>query len=205
MQLETAAQPARSAVPVASRTPLLAMRGISKRFPGVLALSGVSLEVHAGEVLALMGENGAGKSTLMKVLGGIYTPDEGELLLDGAPVVLDGVRAAKRQGIALIAQELMLAPNLDIAANIFLGNEQQRGLLRPLGRAEMNRRAAALLARIGLALPPTTPVSVLTTGQQQLVESAKALSIESRIARLSPERMSCGLPPKRRNGPAVPQ
>ncbi len=165
----------------ASRSPLLAMRGITKRFPGVVALAGVSLEVRAGEVLALMGENGAGKSTLMKVLGGVIAPDEGEISIAGATVTFDGVRAAKKHGIALIHQELMLAPNLDIASNIFLGNERQRSLLRPLARRELNRRAAALLARIGLALPPTTPVSMLTTGQQQMVEVAKALSVESRI------------------------
>jgi ribose transport system ATP-binding protein len=157
------------------------MRGVSKRFPGVLALSGVSLDVHAGEVLALMGENGAGKSTLMKVLGGVLTPDAGQITIDGVPVLLDGVRAAKRHGIALIHQELMLAPNLDIASNIFLGNEQKRTLLGLIDRGEANRRAAALLKRIGLALPPTTPVSALTTGQRQLVEVAKALSVESRI------------------------
>ncbi|HEY2407883.1 MAG TPA: sugar ABC transporter ATP-binding protein [Polyangiaceae bacterium] len=165
----------------ASRPPLLAMRGISKRFPGVLALSGVSLELRPGEVLALMGENGAGKSTLMKVLGGVLVPDGGEIAIDGTPVVLAGVRAAKRHKIALIHQELMLAPNLDIASNIFLGNEQGRSLLWPINRGEMNRRAAALLERVGLALPPTTAVSTLTTGQQQMVEVAKALSVDCRI------------------------
>ncbi|HET7540876.1 MAG TPA: sugar ABC transporter ATP-binding protein [Polyangiaceae bacterium] len=179
--MDPAAQPARPQSAPALRPPLLAMRGITKRFPGVLALSGVSLEVRAGEVLALMGENGAGKSTLMKVLGGVLAPDAGEIAIDGAPVTLNGVRSAKRHGIALIHQELMLSPNLDIAANIFLGNEPKRQLWRPLQRGEMNRRAAALLGRIGLALPPTTPVSALTTGQQQMVEVAKALSVESRI------------------------
>ncbi len=164
-----------------SRSPLLAMRGISKRFPGVLALAGVSLEVHAGEVLALMGENGAGKSTLMKVLGGVITPDAGEIVLGDGPVVLGNVRAAKRHGISLIHQELLLAPNLDIASNIFLGNEEPHGLLSRLRRTEMNRRAAALLTRVGLRLPPTTPVAGLTTGQQQMVELAKALAVQSRI------------------------
>ena len=181
MSVEQTAPLARSEYSPTPHSPLLSMRGVSKRFPGVLALSGVSLDLYAGEVLALMGENGAGKSTLMNVLGGVLAPDAGELALDGVPVVLNGVGAAKRHGIAVIHQELMLAPNLDIAANIFLGNEQKRGLLRPLARAEMNRRAAALLQRIGLALPPTTPVSQLTTGQQQMVEVAKALSVESRI------------------------
>ncbi|GAC1586528.1 MAG: sugar ABC transporter ATP-binding protein [Polyangiales bacterium] len=103
------------------------MNGIGKRFPGVVALKNVSLTLSAGEVLALMGENGAGKSTLMKILGGAYAPDEGEILIKGRPVAFASVRDAKRTGIALIHQELMLAPNLDIAANIFLGNEPSLG------------------------------------------------------------------------------
>lgn len=163
------------------RTPLLAMRGISKRFPGVSALADVSLDVHAGEVLALMGENGAGKSTLMRILAGVHTPDDGEITLEGVPVVFDGVSAAKRRGIVLIAQELMLAPNLDIASNIFLGNEQPRNLLGILSRRQAKQRAALLLARVGLRLRPTMPVAELTTGQQQLVELAKALSVDARI------------------------
>jgi ribose transport system ATP-binding protein len=169
---------------MASPPPLLSMSGIVKRFPGVLALGGVSLRVFPGEVLALMGENGAGKSTLMKILGGAYQPDEGNIEIDGAAVRIDGVRAAKDLGIALIHQELMLAPNLTIAANIFLGNESlgrgRAGLLRPLSRSGMNARAAELLARVGLRLPPTTPVSALTTGQMQMVEIAKALSYQAR-------------------------
>jgi ribose transport system ATP-binding protein len=181
MQAAPVAEAALGASAAASPAPLLSMRGVSKRFPGVLALGGVSLDIYAGEVLALMGENGAGKSTLMNVLGGVFAADTGEITLAGVPISLGSVRAAKQHGIALIHQELMLAPNLDIASNIFLGNEQKRSLLQPLGRAEMNRRSAALLARVGLALPPTTPVSLLTTGQQQLVEVAKALSVESRI------------------------
>ena len=132
------------------RPPLLQMRGITKRFPGVTALDGVSLHLEPGEVLALMGENGAGKSTLMKILGGAYQPDEGEILIDGKRTVLADVGEAKRLGIALIHQELMLAPNLDIAANIFLGNERAASLLQPLKRRELNRRAEKLLARTGL-------------------------------------------------------
>jgi ribose transport system ATP-binding protein len=167
-----------SAVP--SSSTLLSMSGITKRFPGVIALSGVSLALHPGEVLALMGENGAGKSTLMKILGGAYVPDEGEIVIEGKRVVLSDVREAKRLGIALIHQELMLAQNLDIAANIFLGNEGG-GMMSTLRRGDMNARAAKLLDRVGLHLPPTTPVSTLTAGQMQMVEIAKALSMNARI------------------------
>lgn len=163
---------------------LLEMRSITKRFPGVMALQGVSLALNAGEVLALMGENGAGKSTLMKVLGGAHQPDSGQVLIDGQPVLLDSIRAAKRLGIALIHQELMLAPNLDIASNIFLGNEYREanlGFASPLDRSGMKAAAAKLLERVGLNLPPTTPVSALTAGQMQMVEIAKALAYTARI------------------------
>jgi ribose transport system ATP-binding protein len=166
----------------ASTIPLLEMRGITKRFPGVVALQDVRLRLHRGEVLAVMGENGAGKSTLMKILGGAYRADAGEIRIDQIPVVFDSVRDAKRAGIALIHQELMLAPNLDVAGNIFLGNEDKTlGLITPLNRGEMNRRAAALLQRVGLACAPFTPVSSLTVGEMQMVEIAKALALDARI------------------------
>ncbi|XXZ22337.1 sugar ABC transporter ATP-binding protein [Sorangium sp. So ce307] len=167
----------------ASLPSLLAMSAINKRFPGVVALQGVSLSLGPGEVLALMGENGAGKSTLMKILGGAQQPDEGEIRIDGKRVTLESVRAAKRLGIALIHQELMLAPNLDIAANIFLGNEGggTGALLRPLPKGDLYARAKELLQRVGLTLPPSTPVSSLTAGQMQMVEIAKALSLDARI------------------------
>ena len=160
--------------------PLLTMSGITKRFPGVVALSDVSIELHAGEVLSLVGENGAGKSTLMKILGGVHLPDQGEMRIDGEPVRLSGIGDAMARGIALIHQELMLAPNLDVAGNIFLGSEP----LLPLGRLDkqrMNREASTLLGRIGLAVTPTTPLSRLTTGQMQMVEIAKALAMRARI------------------------
>jgi ribose transport system ATP-binding protein len=106
---------------------LLEVRSVSKRFPGVLALENVSLMLGHGEVLAVVGENGAGKSTLMKILAGVQTPDSGDILLDGTKVEIDSVRAAQRLGIALIHQELNLADNLTVAANIFLGREPRRG------------------------------------------------------------------------------
>jgi ribose transport system ATP-binding protein len=161
--------------------PRLEMRGIGKRFAGVTALRDVSLFARGGEVLALMGENGAGKSTLMKILGGVQPPDTGEIRIEGAPVVIDGVRSAKRLGIALIHQELMLAPNLDIAANIFLGNEGAPVLLAPLARLGMIKKAVGLLARVGLPIAPTTQVGRLTVGQMQMVEIARALSTNARI------------------------
>jgi ribose transport system ATP-binding protein len=162
--------------------PLLEMRGIIKRFPGVVALGGVSLHLARGEVLALTGENGAGKSTLIKVLGGAYLPEEGQILLEGRPVRFHSVRDAKEAGIALIHQELMLAPNLDVAGNVFLGNEGRTlGLLTRLGRQAMGTAAAELLRRVGLACPPDTPVSSLTVGEMQMVEIAKALALRARI------------------------
>jgi ribose transport system ATP-binding protein len=162
--------------------PLLEMRGITKRFPGVVALQDVSLQLRRGEVLALTGENGAGKSTLIKVLGGAYPPDEGQVLLEGTPVRLASIRQAKQAGIALIHQELMLAPNLDVAGNIFLGNEARRlGLLSGLRRQKTREAAAALLRRVGLVHSPDTPVSRLTVGEMQMVEIAKALALEARI------------------------
>jgi len=161
---------------------LLVMRGITKRFPGVIALADVQLILGRGEVLALMGENGAGKSTLMKILGGAHQPDAGEIRIADKPVVLHEIAEAKRQGIALIHQELMLAPNLDIAGNIFLGNERRAGSsVGWLDRSSMHKQAGQLLRRVGLDLPATTPVSRLTAGQMQMVEIAKALSQDARI------------------------
>src|SRR5689334_22163029 len=106
--------------------PLLECRRITRRFPGVTALSDVNLVLRRGEILAVIGENGAGKSTLMKILAGIETCDAGKILLDGRPVAIDSVPTALRHGIALIHQELSLADNLDIASNIFLGREPTR-------------------------------------------------------------------------------
>jgi len=161
---------------------LLSMRGITKRFPGVVALRDVQLSLGRGEVLALMGENGAGKSTLMKILGGAIAPDAGEIRINDQPVTLHNVADAKRLGIALIHQELMLAPNLDIAGNIFLGNERRAGSNGGwLNRATMKRKAAELLRRVGLNMPPSCPVARLTAGQMQMVEIAKALALDARI------------------------
>ena len=155
---------------------------IHKRFPGVHALRGVSLEVHAGEVLALLGENGAGKSTLMKIAGGIEQPDSGELLVDGAPVVVPDVHTATALGIAFIHQELNLLDNLDVAGNVLLGREPTRGgALRLVDRAKMRATVRPYLDQLGLDVSPETPMAALSIAQQQLVEIAKALSLSARL------------------------
>lgn len=159
--------------------PLLDVRGLTKRFPGVLALSDVDLSLAHGEVLAVIGENGAGKSTLMKILAGVHQPDAGRITLDGQTIRIDSTRAATRHGIALIHQELNLADNLDVGANIFLGREPSR--FGFIDRARIDRESATLLGRVGLACSPRTIVRTLPIGRQQLVEIAKALSVNARI------------------------
>nr|WP_229924896.1 multiple monosaccharide ABC transporter ATP-binding protein [Streptomyces sulfonofaciens] len=157
------------------------MRGITKTFPGVKALSDVRLTVRRGEIHAVCGENGAGKSTLMKVLSGVHPHGsyEGEILFDGEPVAFRDIRASEQRGIVIIHQELALVPYLSIAENIFLGNEQtRRGVIDWNGT---QRSAARLLARVGLREKPATPVADLGVGKQQLVEIAKALSKEVRL------------------------
>ncbi len=160
--------------------PLLAMKGISKRFGGVPALSGVDFAAEAGEVIGLIGENGAGKSTLMKILGGIHQADGGSVHLDGRPAHIASVADATRLGIAFVHQELSVFANLDIAGNVFLGREPRRaGLL--LDRRRMQRDTAPILRRVGLDLDPGTPLAGLSLAQRQLVEIAKALSLDARL------------------------
>ena len=161
--------------------PLLEVREVSKGFPGVRALSNVSLTLGRGEVLAVIGENGAGKSTLMKILAGVQTPDSGQVLLDGRAVTIESVQAALRLGIALIHQELNLADNLTIGANIFLGREP-RNALGLIDRGAIDRAARGLMERVGLGeYSPRTVVGTLTIGRQQMVEIAKALSTDARV------------------------
>ena len=162
-----------------ARTPLLEVRGLCKQFPGVRALHEVALELHQGEVLALIGENGAGKSTLMKILAGVQPADSGEYLIESEPVRFQNVRDAMAAGVALIHQELNLAANLDLAANIFLGREpNQFGFFQ---NRNIHNEAAKFLKRVGLDLPTDTLVGNLPIGKQQLVEIAKALSCDARV------------------------
>ncbi|GAA4702978.1 multiple monosaccharide ABC transporter ATP-binding protein [Phytohabitans rumicis] len=161
---------------------ILEMRGITKKFPGVMALQDVSITVRRGEIHAICGENGAGKSTLMKVLSGVYPTGsyDGEIIFDGQPVHFNGIRDSEHVGIVIIHQELALVPYLSIAENIYLGNEQ-RGASRLIDWNRTNAEAAKLLASVGLAENPVTPVIQLGVGKQQLVEIAKALSKDVRL------------------------
>lgn len=160
-------------------SPLLEVKGLTKSFPGVLALRGVSLHLKKGEVLSLIGENGAGKSTLMKILAGVQPADSGEYLIEGGPVNFQNVRDAMNRGIALIHQELNLASNLDLAANIFLGREpNKKGIIQD---NEIREEATKYLQRVGLDLPTDTITGTLPIGKQQLVEIAKALSCDARV------------------------
>ncbi len=199
----------------------VAMRGITKRFPGVLALDDVTLEVHRGELHAICGENGAGKSTLMKILSGVYTPDEGQLEVAGHTVRFSGTRDAERAGIAIIHQELALVEDLSVAANIMLGREPRtaiagcgtslppqdaatgnpenprsfrvlpkwkkamdgffHGQLGLLDLAGCERLAADLLAGLESSIDPRGRTGSLRVGDQQLVEIAKALSLDASV------------------------
>jgi D-xylose transport system ATP-binding protein len=162
-------------------TPLLEMREITKSFPGVRALDGVSFDLHEGELHALVGENGAGKSTLMKVLAGVYPFGTygGEVFIDGQARQFHSVRDSEDAGVAVIFQELSLIKELTIGENIFLGREPRRfGVIK---WEELYSRAQKLLDELNLPLDPRTPVGHLGIGQQQLVEIAKALSQEARI------------------------
>jgi ribose transport system ATP-binding protein len=162
--------------------PLLQLRAIQKRFTGVQALRGVDLEVRAGEVVALLGENGAGKSTLMKIVGGVEQPDAGDVLVDGGPVVIRDVQTATALGIAFIHQELNLLDNLDVAGNVLLGREPTRwGALRLVDGPAMRETVRPYLDRLGLDVAPETPIAELSIAQQQLVEIAKALSLNARL------------------------
>jgi ribose transport system ATP-binding protein len=162
--------------------PVLQLRNIQKRFLGVHALKGVSLDVHPGEVVALLGENGAGKSTLMKIAGGIEQPDSGEVVVGGAPVIVRDVQTATSHGIAFIHQELNLLDNLDVAGNVLLGREPTvLGPFRLVDRRRMRAIVQPYLAQLGLAISADTAVAGLSIAQQQLVEIAKALSLKARV------------------------
>ncbi|MDI3559727.1 sugar ABC transporter ATP-binding protein [Bradyrhizobium sp. Arg816] len=161
---------------------LFELAGISKSYPGVMALDDVSLRVYRGEVLGLIGENGAGKSTLMRVLGGVIAPSEGVIRIGGIDHAGMTVNEATQAGIAFVHQELNLFENLDVAANVFIGRERVvGGPLKLVDNVEMRARVTPLLERLGADFTPDTLVDNLSIAERQLVEIAKALSIDARV------------------------
>ncbi|RBW68199.1 sugar ABC transporter ATP-binding protein [Bacillus taeanensis] len=158
---------------------LLSMKNISKEFPGVKALDSVNFEIHSGEIIGLLGENGAGKSTLMKVLSGIYTPDQGEIWFEGNKIVLTSTKDSQNVGISIIHQELNLLPYLTVAENIFIHSLPRKGI--NLDRKKLFHDAEILLQDLGFDINPRAIVEDLSVASQQLVEIAKSLSFNSKI------------------------
>ena len=171
-----------AAIPAhADQPPLLELAGISKRFPGVQALTDVRLQVWPGEVHAVVGENGAGKSTMMHILAGVHQPDAGRISFAGnEDVRVADEQAAQRLGIAIVYQERSLFDSLSVAENIFAGRQPVRAG-NWIDRGRMEREAARLLNQVGLKVDPGTPLSQLSSAEQQLVEIAKALSLDARL------------------------
>jgi ribose transport system ATP-binding protein len=166
-------------MPLSERAPLIQLQGISKQFPGVLAVDDVSLDIYPGEVHVVAGENGAGKSTLMKLLSQVAHPTRGTVMLNGQLIHFSGPRHAQSLGIAMVYQEFALAPHLSIAQNMFLGQEPTRlGLIE---RGTEVRQARELLKRVGLNINPRRVVSDLSVAEQQMVEIAKALAVDAKL------------------------
>jgi len=159
---------------------LLELKNITKTFPGVRALSDVSIAVRPGEIHGLLGENGAGKSTLMKVLNGIYRADDGEILWQDQPITINSPQDAQKSGISMIHQELALVPYLDAGKNIYLGREPQ---LLPgiVNYGKIYKDASALLAELGIDIDIKKPVRFFSIAQQQMIEVAKALSLDAKL------------------------
>ena len=148
---------------------MLTLNNVTKRFNGVTVLKGIDLEVRKHEVVGLIGENGAGKSTLMKILTGVYQPDEGHLELDGQPIVLDGPRGATAQGIAMVYQEQSILPNLSVAENLFMGREDEFSRFGWLNWKKLHRAARQQLAKVNLDIDPGMLCSDLSFGQRQMI------------------------------------
>ncbi|MFB0927633.1 MAG: ATP-binding cassette domain-containing protein [Acidimicrobiales bacterium] len=153
--------------------PLLEMRNITKRFPGVLANDNVSFDVLPGEVHTLLGENGAGKSTLMKILFGLYLPDEGEILLRGAPTQISSPISAIEQRVGMVHQHFMLVPTLTVAENVALGLSSNRGIRTDLDT--VSKRIMDISEHYGLAVDPGVEIWKMSVGERQRVEIIKAL------------------------------
>ncbi len=178
--------------------PVLRAVGLRKRFGGLTAVDGVSLDVHANEVVGIVGDNGAGKSTLIKMISGVYKPDEGEVSLDGQKMMLNDPREARRLGIETIYQDLALADNLDVGSNVFLGREVLKPfigrLVTTLDRKRMREESAAVLDRLGIHIPTLTqPIRNLSGGQRQAVAIARAIYWNVRLMILDEPTAALGV------------
>ena len=162
-------------------TPLLQLKGITKVFPGVRALENVQLELFPGKVTALIGENGAGKSTLVKVMTGIYQPDEGEILYKEIPIHLPTPESAHKVGVTAIHQETVLFEELSVTENIFVGQYLYKGFFKKLDWPEMHRRAQAILTRLEVQIDPHAILKTLSIAQRHMVAIARALSFEAQV------------------------
>jgi ABC-type sugar transport system ATPase subunit len=188
----------------AASAPLLEARSISKRFGGVEALKRVSFSLQAGEVLALAGDNGAGKSTLIKCISGVHHPDEGEIRYKGRPVRLEGPRKARDLGIETIYQDLALADNLDVGANVFLGREPARrrlGILPAIDRRRMREAAREVLHTLDIEIPPSKlnlPVRTLSGGQRQAVAIGRAIYWQALVLIMDEPTAALGVPEQRK-------
>ncbi len=175
-----------------SATPVLALRGVSKRFGAVQALTDVELEIHPGEVVALVGDNGAGKSTLVKAIAGVGPADDGTIEWEDRPVTIDRPHTAQALGIATVYQDLALCDNLDVVGNLFLGREIKRAGI--LDEVEMERRSRELLATLSIRIPSVRiPVASLSGGQRQTVAIARSLLGEPKVVILDEPTAALGV------------
>jgi D-xylose transport system ATP-binding protein len=181
---------------VARPTPLLELRGISKRFGAVQALNDVRFDVQRGEVVALVGDNGAGKSTLIKIISGIFPPDSGTILWEGTETVLHGPADAVALGISTVYQDLALADNLDVVANLFLGREvgSPGGVFGTLDEIAMERRSITVLRRLSVKIPSVrTAIAALSGGQRQAVAAARSVLWENKVVLLDEPTAALGV------------
>jgi ABC-type sugar transport system ATPase subunit len=182
--------------------PILKVRGLSKRFGGVHAIENVSFELERGEVLALAGDNGAGKSTLIKTISGVHAPSAGEIWLRGRPVTFTTPREAREAGIETIYQDLALADNLDVGANVFLGRERMRrrfGILPALDRRAMRTESARVVETLDIAMPRVDlPVRALSGGQRQAVAIGRAIFWNAEVLIMDEPTAALGVPEQRK-------
>ncbi len=183
--------------------PLLSVRNVTKRFGGLVAVKEVSCEFHRGEVVGLLGDNGAGKSTLIKCISGVYQADEGEIRLDGKLVQFAHPMDARRHGVETIYQDLALANNLDVGANIFLGREVRKrylgGLVQTLDEKYMERQAGQALDALQIHFPSLTqPIETLSGGQRQAVAIARAVYWDAKVMIMDEPTNNLGVPEQRK-------